>query len=598
MSAALRALARRERIDPGTRRYVGHFLRSYPRRTALMVLALGFAALADGLGLLALLPVLELAIGADAGVGGAGAGEAALSAPSRWLSAGLERLSIPTTLPTLLGLIVVSFAIKGALNYAAMRQVGFAVANVGHDLRLSLLDALVRARWSHVESRPVGHVANAVSSETHRASWGYQSICSAIAELLQILVYLGIVAAIAWPLALALPVAAAAVALAFGPLISMSRQAGHRSTDHLKDLVGRLAESLGGLKGIKAMGLERASWSLMTREATEFRDAQRRTVIAREAVKAFHEPLVAVLLAALLWAALAHSSVDFATLLLLAALFQRLMSRASLLQGHYQSVLANESAFLAVHDQVERARELAEPGGGRLAPPPLAIGIELEGVGFGHAGRPVLDGLDARFAAGELHVVTGPSGAGKSTLLDLLLALRVPDAGRVLVDGVPLADVDVAAWRRSIGFVAQEPLLFRDTLRGNVLLGRTGIDGPAVREACELAGLAPLLETLPDGLDHPVGERGTALSGGQRQRVCLARALVGSPRLVLLDEATSALDPESEREVCERLAALRGATTIIAVSHRPAILEVADRVLRLEGGRLRGRAGPLLARAR
>ena len=276
------------------------------------------------------------------------------------------------------------------------------------------------------------------------------------------------------------------------------------------------------MKAIKAMGLERDSWSLMTREATEFRDAQRQTVVAREALKAFYEPLVAVLLAGVFWIVLGVMGASFATLLLVAALFQRLMTRASLLQGHYQSVTANESAFFAVREQIRAARAAAEPLGGRLAPPPLERSLALEAVSFRHGERRILERVDLILEAGGLYAVTGASGAGKSTLVDILLGLRAPDEGRVLIDGVPLAGVEPLAWRHRIGYLPQEPLLFHASVRGNVGLGKADIDDAAIERALELAGAADFVRALPGGLDHVVGERGSTLSGGQRQRLCLA----------------------------------------------------------------------------
>jgi ATP-binding cassette subfamily C protein len=153
------------------------------------------------------------------------------------------------------------------------------------------------------------------------------------------------------------------------------------------------------------------------------------------------------------------------------------------------------------------------------------------------------------------------------------------------VDDVPLREIDARAWRRTIGYVPQEHVLLHDTILHNVTLGDPSLGEADAERALRAAGAWDFVAEQPEGLHTPVGERGSALSGGQRQRILLARALVHEPQLLILDEATSALDPETEREVWRTLAALRGRMTLLAISHRPALVEEADRVYRLEKGR-------------
>ena len=182
-------------------------------------------------------------------------------------------------------------------------------------------------------------------------------------------------------------------------------------------------------------------------------------------------------------------------------------------------------------------------------------------------------------------VFIGPSGAGKTTIVDLITRLYEPQAGRILVDGVSLTELDLHKWRSMIGYVPQELILLSGSVRDNITLG-AAVDDETLMEALELAGAAGFVSDLPEGLDTDLGERGLKLSGGQRQRLSLARALVHRPRLLILDEVTSALDPETERKLVEQIGALagRGGMTIIAITHTRAWLSAADRVFHLENG--------------
>lgn len=200
----------------------------------------------------------------------------------------------------------------------------------------------------------------------------------------------------------------------------------------------------------------------------------------------------------------------------------------------------------------------------------------------GHA----LDGVDLDVHPGETVAFVGPSGSGKSTVLNLALGFLRPTSGRLLLDGVDAATLDLRTFRRHVSVVPQESVLFEGSIRDNVTYGLRGVPDARVRAALEDANAAEIVDALPDGWHTVVGERGARLSGGQRQRLAIARALVRDPRVLLLDEATSALDPESEALVRDALTRLMQGRTTLVVAHRLSTVRDADRIVVLEQGRI------------
>jgi ATP-binding cassette subfamily C protein len=350
----------------------------------------------------------------------------------------------------------------------------------------------------------------------------------------------------------------------------------------MRELAGQLADILLSARPLKAMGRESLVEAALVSENRRLDQALRRQVVSAAALTAGQEQLFAVAIVAGLYVALAPLQMPFPTVLVLVLVLGRMLAQLGKVQKEYQKVAIGESAYLSCRDTIAKARAAAERGGTR-PPPPLRQGITLTGIRFSYGEAPLFDGLDLSIAAGTLTTLMGPSGSGKSTLLDLVLGFATPDAGQVRIDGQPLEETALAAWRQQIGYVPQETHLLHDSVLHNVTLGDPAL-GPADAErALREADVWELVARLPGGLSHVVGERGGRLSGGQRQRILIARALAHRPRLLILDEATSALDEFSEAAICGTLQRLKGRLTILAVSHRPALADIADRVYRLPG---------------
>ncbi|QIL20534.1 ABC transporter ATP-binding protein [Thermomonas sp. HDW16] len=213
--------------------------------------------------------------------------------------------------------------------------------------------------------------------------------------------------------------------------------------------------------------------------------------------------------------------------------------------------------------------------------------VTFERVDFRYPGRPVLlQGFDLRIAAGETVALTGSNGAGKSTLMHLLLRLVEPGSGCIRIDGIHLRDYRLPALREGVGLVAQQVMLFNATVAENIAYGHAGAAREQIEAAARAARAHDFVTVLPLGYDTVVGDQGVKLSGGQKQRIALARALLKNPPILILDEATAMFDPEGEAEFIAECHDVIKQRTVILITHRPASLALADRVLRLEQGRL------------
>ena len=242
-----------------------------------------------------------------------------------------------------------------------------------------------------------------------------------------------------------------------------------------------------------------------------------------------------------------------------------------------------------IFEILDRAPRLTSPPDA----PALPAGgghVELRGVSFAYeGGPPVLDGIDLDVAAGSTVALVGATGAGKTTLVNLVPRLYDPTAGTVRVDGADVRSIDLGTLRREIALVSDDAFLFSAPLRENIAYARPDATDAEVEDAARRAGLATVIDELPNGYATLVGERGLTLSGGQRQRVAIARALLAQPRILILDDATSSVDATTEAEIKRALAEVMDGRTTFVIAHRLSTIALADEVVVLDGGRIAAR---------
>lgn len=356
----------------------------------------------------------------------------------------------------------------------------------------------------------------------------------------------------------------------------------------LSGLSGVVEESLSGIRVVKGFGAERMQNQRLAVRA----DAVYERSLQAARMRAWFMPLIDLLptisLVAIIWYG-GHLVLDgrlqigdiLAYNLYVAMLIWPLRmvgmliaqaSRASAAAGRIHEVLATDPEVADPHHPVP-----LPPGPGDL---------RFEGVSFAYAtGRQVLGGLDLHLRGGEAVAIVGATGSGKTTVARLVPRFYDVSAGRVLLDGVDVRDVPVAALRDEVGIVFEDTFLFSDSVRHNIAFSDPGAPFDLVERAARLAGAHGFIAALPDGYDTVIGEHGYSLSGGQRQRIAIARAVLHDPRVLILDDATSAVDPSKEHEIRSALAEVMDGRTTLIIAHRPATIALADRVVLLDEGR-------------
>jgi ATP-binding cassette subfamily C protein len=555
-------------------RIIFAFGRSYPARTVLMLLSLLLAGVVESVSLSTMLPLISAVLE-----------DQPHSKLAVQVFGIMDTIGLQPSIPNMLVIIVVGMTLSNLLILLGNRQVGYTVAHVATDLRIDLIKASLGSRWEYYLRQPAGALANAVATEAFRASTAYEHAANMLALAIQAAAYAIIALFVSWQAAILALLVGFVLLVAVRGLVKTSRRVGKSQTRLMRELLVYLTDTLASVKPLKAMARDDIADSLLRHHAGELNAALEREVMSRETLRALQEPMLAVLAAAGLYAGLVIGGLPLSSVMVLIFVVVRMLGLLHKAQQRYHRMVAQESAYWAINESIDNAIADAEPVGGNCAPA-LKRHIVFENIHFGYGGRQVLDDVSMSFAVGSFTTMIGPSGAGKTTVLDLICSLLAPQSGRIRVDDCDLHDLDRRAWRRMIGYVTQETLLLHDSILANVTLGDRALTAADAERALRQVGAWQFVQECPGGLQSIVGERGAKLSGGQRQRIVIARALAHRPRLLILDEATSALDPESEADICQVLKNLTPGITVIAVSHRPAMIRIADQILEVRDGKV------------
>lgn len=496
------------------------------------------------------------------------------------------------TVGSALALTTLLLALRLALAVVTVRLSTNLAVTVLTTARVALGEAYLHANWAVQQSQPAGRLQELMTTFANRSSAAVAQLTSILTSSLSLFAFLAMSAAVDPLATLAVIAALAVLALVLTPLRRLIKERSAVSARVGLEFTTAVSEygSLG--LEMQTFGVKDEFTSRLNELSHRFGRANYRVGVASGVLPQVYISLayaafvggVALLLAV-------SGSADLAGIGAVVLLMLRSLSYGQALQTDAAGIAASVP-YLDRTDLAIREYAAAEATDGPQSPPAVTP-LDVRDVGFAYTpGRNVLSDVSFRVEPQEALGIIGPSGSGKSTLVQLLLGLREPVAGTITAGGVDLREVSRATWTKRIAFVPQDALLITGTVAENIRFFRTGIDEAALRRAAAQANLLSDIELLPRGFDTHLGQRGSQLSGGQRQRLSIARALAGTPELIILDEPTSALDGRSEALVRESLINLRGSVTIVIIAHRMSTLEVCDRILVVENGCVTGWGAP------
>lgn len=523
--------------------------------------------------------------------------EAAAGPRTQMLFRLLAETHIPRSawLGTILVVVIASVGLLTQLNGMLSTLTIDIILPVRKKLAGQIYEAILHADWTFLTRRRSSDLTHYLTAEMSRVGTLAGSLISLLSNGMVGALMLGLACYYA-------PLLTLLLLGCFGLLIPWQRRSGkaiYNAGRETSNRMGKVFESsmerLQNLKVVKAYGAQDAELELFTRRYGELIEE----LVANEwrsvAASRRFQMVSLVLLCGLILLGLNTLHLAPAAMLVFLFAFVRATPRLNAVQTKVNEILTDLPAFARIEAFLRECRENSEAGE-VVAPTSMTmepssrwgtrVFVQVRGVRFAYtAGGPVvLDGLSLEFEAGKITAVAGLSGAGKSTVADLVMGLLVPDEGVVEADGLAITRANTREWRRKIGYVSQDTLLFHDSIRANLLWAKPAATDEELASAIAAAS-AEFVYGLGQGIETVVGDRGMMLSHGQRQRVALARALLLKPGLLILDEATNSLDLENEESILRVVKGL-GVTTIL-ISHRPSAVAVADRVFVLEKGRVK-----------
>lgn len=538
----------------------------YPTRIAKLVGIILLVNMLELLGLSLFVPIIDLFQGNKFGE---------TSGVTRLLTSFVKMIGFPPVLSTFLLLLSFLFVLKTAL---IMWQRYLSVSMASHlqdRFRARLFRSFLNSRMKFINEKRQGVLLSVLNEHTIRTAQAFFALIQMIAQWITVAAYGGFALWISWKLTLV----ALLLGLGTSPLISRIGREAHRYgkayTKALEDSQHLALEGLNAKKLVNAMNWSVPIEQRFRTDSTAVRESWKWTAFWSNSPGIIIQPISVVILSVIIWMSIKFS-LSVALLGTFVLAFIRLLPTVQNAVSLGADYLANKSSLTRVLELLEESESAIEPSGNLLFSG-FKKDIRLMNVRYCRdAQKVILDGLNIDIEKGQIVALVGPSGTGKTTIADLILGLYHPDSGQILIDGTDLSCFDLKQYRSYVAYVPQEPILFHDSIRNNLIIGLDRvIEDEELKEVCEKVGAWEFISQRREGLKTVIGDRGVQLSGGQRQRLALARALLRNPEIMILDEATSALDNESDQWIKKLLSDLRVSKglTIIIIAHRFTTIE-------------------------
>lgn len=508
----------------------------------------------------------------------------------RYVVEAFSYVHVPLNLFTLSSCVIAMITMRQALNYFYTLRIDYMKIRVGRDLSLSVFKAILGSTPENISNYRAGQFAILVQHECQAAASIVRNYARIWSLLLTFAIYLYIMFLMSVAASIAAMVMIGGLLVALGKFVKIVRILGEKRIQVRSNYVSFLNERFRAWKLIKTAGtlaFERET----TREYAQ-KDFDTEYAVTRTGglVQLILTPVAMFMALSALYISVEYMSIEMDLMIMFMIIIIRLVPAAQNLNGQRIQLANFDPALRLVERALDQSRSAKEEIRAGKDVPSLRTEIRFENVSFSYPGKKdlALKNISASFPAGKITAIVGHSGAGKSTLIDLILRLYRPTAGRILYDGTPIDEFDLAAFRHRIVCMTQELFLFRDTIAENIRYMNRSATGEEIVEASQFANADDFINDLPNGYETYLGESGAGLSGGEKQRIALARVFLSGADIIILDEPTGALDYQSERKIQNAIKGIvkRFGITVIIIAHRHSTIENADLVLHLSKGQL------------
>lgn len=568
--------------------YIRDLRRFSGRRLGVAAALVGLGAVLEAIGVVALIPLFSLAVSDGS----------AMSEETReaFRSYGLDS---PLLLAILLSLgFLAVIALRAVIFYYRDVYVKRLALEYVDKWRRTVLVAVRDAPWTTLIDQRRVDLEHTILSDVSRLSLGNDQLLRSAAMLAIVVAQMAVLALLSTTMLVFVFGLLGTIYLVGTPILRQAQRHGSENTLRGRGMHQTLSNLLVGIKLARINNAQGAFNKQILEATAEMRENQLTFVRMQSATRGMLQLISALAVAATLFFGFFALSMPQPVLLVVVVIVVRIAGAGQQILQAAQSIANMLPALAALRASIDalgangqdhalgnHPQSASRPQSAFMSSRPAAL--SLENIWFGYReGHWTLEDVTVRVEPGELVALNGSSGAGKTTLLDIAAGLLPPERGIVRVDGSPInCPAAWRDWRDQIAYLPQDPFLFDATIGENLRWFRRDADAAAVRMALIIADLETLVDRLPDGLNSRVGERGQTLSGGERQRMCLARALLGSPRLLILDEALNAVDELCAEAILQRIASLEDRPTVLFVTHRRKDWDFVDRVIELAPAR-------------
>jgi ABC-type multidrug transport system fused ATPase/permease subunit len=504
----------------------------------------------------------------------------------------LDFFNIKNSITVLICLITAAFLMKGLFTFFTYSYIGKLRGKLLKKIKGELFDSFTKMNYQYYSSRDTGYFINVVDNQVGGTLSAFFNFTQLVSQILSTALYFLLAFFVAWRFGIMILIFGILLLFLFKKLndyVTLISTASAKESTYLSKL---LIQSIQAFKYLTATGQSHKLRNKIQESIFRLTQFQVKTDIASGFTQSVREPFAVLLIMMIILIQLLVFKGELSSILVSIMLFYRGFMSILGIQASWQLTLSNAGSIEIINDEF-KVQSLVKEIDGNICLNKFSNSIQFEDVSFRYSqnAKNAINSLSINIPARTTVAIIGESGSGKSTLVDLITLILKPEEGKIFIDDIESRDIKLESWRKQIGYVSQEAVIFDETIAFNIsLLDKEELDNPEIFEnvinAAKQASLYDYILSLPEKFETRVGDRGLKLSGGQRQRLFIARELFKNPELLIFDEATSALDSESENEIQISIDNLKGEKTIILIAHRLSTVVKADKIFVIEKGRV------------